>query len=61
MKLNEAQTEDDFIKIYKRKYGENPPTFGTRGDPEEFIYEIVQAVENDTPIDIPRPPEGADL
>lgn len=61
MTLDEAQTEDDFIKIYIRKFGENPPTLGTRGDPEEFIYEIVQAVENNTPINIERPPKGADL
>lgn len=57
MKLDEAVTVTDFVKIYKRKFGENPPNLGARGFPRAFINQIIEAVESNTPIDIPKPSE----
>lgn len=61
MKLDEAVTVNDFIKIYKRKFDENPPNLGRRGSPRDFINQIIEAVESNTPIDIPKPSEDARL
>ena len=61
MTLDEAVTVTDFVKIYKRKFGKNPPNLGVRGFPHVFIEQMVQAIESNTPIDIPKPPEDARL
>lgn len=59
MTLEEAITEDDFIKVYKEKFGEEPRVSGGKGFP--IIDDIIKAVVDGVPIDEDIPPEGADL
>ena len=59
MTLEEAMTEDDFIKVYKEKFGEEPRVAGGKGYP--IIDDIIRAVVDGVPIEEDIPPESADL
>lgn len=59
MTLDDAVTEEDFIKVYTEKFGEKPRVSGGKGFP--IIDDIIKAVVDGIPISEDMPPESADL
>jgi hypothetical protein len=57
MKLEDAVTEQDFIKVYTEKFGEPPVVSGGKGFP--IIDDIIRAVVDNIPINEELPPAGA--
>ncbi len=61
MTLEEAVSLQDFISIYKKEFGQEPPDMGERGFAHDKIADIINAVKDKTPLPPSEIPEGADL
>lgn len=61
MTLEEAESVQDFINIYKQKFGIEPPNMDGKGSADKKIDKIIVAVTNNVPIVQLNIPEGAKL
>ncbi len=59
MTLDEAVTLEDYKKVYRKKFGRNPKLWRGKGTVFMLIDTIIDAIENDTPLDKdPNPPRA---
>jgi len=59
--LDEAVTLEDYIEIYKGKFGEEPSVWEGKGFEQDRIDEIIGAIRTNTPIEREDIPEDARL
>ena len=59
MTLDEAITLDDYKKVYRKKFGRSPKLWEGKGTDDMLIYDIIDAIENNEPLDRdPNPPDA---